>query len=82
MKSMLPVDRYDIIVNQVGGSMEPRDDGDWVEFEEYETLTAINAELLAACEKAFELLSGYAPETANARGIIEAAIANAQPQGE
>ena len=36
------------------------------------------AELLAACESAFEKLSGFAPETANARGIIEAAIVKAK----
>jgi len=42
------IDRYDMIASNAGNYMEIRSDGDWVEIDEYERLTAINAELLAA----------------------------------
>ena len=73
---MTEVDRYDMIVSNAGNYMEIRSDGDWVEVDEYENLTAINAELLAACEQTLEIvryLDGKAVD------ILEAAIDNAQP---
>ena len=42
---MTEVDRYDMIVSNAGNYMEIRSDGDWVEFDDYERLEAINAEL-------------------------------------
>ena len=44
---MNEVDRYDLIVSNAGNYMEIREDGDWIEYDDYERLAAINAELEA-----------------------------------
>ena len=72
---MTEVDRYDMIVSNAGNYMEIRSDGDWVEFDDYERLEAINAELLAACKSVVR-------HEAMSFQNCQAAIANAQPQGE
>jgi hypothetical protein len=44
------VNRYDLIISSAGNHMEKRKDGDWVEFDDYERLETINAELVEALE--------------------------------
>ena len=81
----MSVDRYDMIVSNAGNYMEIRSDGDWVEIDDYEKLTAINAELLAACESAVWARFACPYDATNPNGArekLKAAIANTQPQGE
>ena len=65
--------------------MFPDDNGDFVQWADYEKLTAINAELLAACESAVWARFACPYDATNPNGArekLKAAIANTQPQGE
>ena len=81
---MSDIERYDMIASYVGAAMEKRDDGDWVDYEDYERLAAINDELIEALEAIVKHQSSVGGKLAvfsGTRAIAKSAIEKAKHDG-